>query len=104
MMSETKHAPLPPTPWMRAFAEELDPDLILVLASDASHVLLIRTATTQQRRALSYLLDSVNARPKVEELVKAVIMADQGDLEQADRANKLAREVEAALRISPQKT
>ena len=96
----TDHTPLPPTPWLRVFAEELDPDLILVVASDASHVLLIRTATTQQRRALGYLLDSVNARPKVESLLEAARLAT-AYLTNAPGAKDILeqaiREVEAAL-------
>ncbi len=101
MSSETKHTPLPPTPWMRVFAEELDPDLILVLASDASHVLLIRTATTQQRRALSYLLDSVNARPKVEELLEEILQRTLiSTRPNFDALLAKAREVEAALKVS----
>ncbi|KKM28142.1 hypothetical protein LCGC14_1567620 [marine sediment metagenome] len=94
-MSEAKHTPLP---WevgrsglTRAFTIfHRDTDGPTYVGAHGTYAQI-----TEQNARL--IVTSVNARPKVEELVTAVIMADQGDLEQADRANKLAREVEAML-------
>ncbi|KKK74937.1 hypothetical protein LCGC14_2878740 [marine sediment metagenome] len=94
-MSETKHTPLP---WRYSEYRPRGGHLRLCIGNkDGSEQVLVARDVGWKRENLKFIVQTINARPKVEELVTAVIMADQGDLEQADRANKLAREVEAAL-------